>query len=198
MVKSIETMDARDPIRPHFNFDNSFARSLEGFFVFCQAEPAVAPKMLQFNLALAEELGLQRRHPEPGRQQAPDPGLRLLVVEDHKLSQKVIRGMLNKLGLDAELAANGREALQMASQNRYDLILMDCEMPEMDGFEATRRIRQHEREHGLAPVPIVALTAHILREHRERSLASGMNAHIPKPVEINVLREALVRFTRGD
>ncbi|ASK33038.1 hybrid sensor histidine kinase/response regulator (plasmid) [Alcanivorax sp. N3-2A] len=159
------------------------------------SKPVSAPRLKQ---VLAEELGLQRRHPEPGRQQAPDPGLRLLVVEDHKLSQKVIRGMLNKLGLDAELAANGREALQMASQNRYDLILMDCEMPEMDGFEATRRIRQHEREHGLAPVPIVALTAHILREHRERSLASGMNAHIPKPVEINVLREALVRFTRGD
>ncbi len=119
------------------------------------------------------------------------------MVEDHKLSQKVIRGMLNKLGLDPELAANGKEALEKACQRRYDLILMDCEMPEMDGFEATRRIREHERRHGLAPVPIVALTAHILREHRERSLASGMNAHIPKPVEMSVLRDTLVRFTSG-
>src|SRR5690606_26747868 len=116
--------------------------------------------------------------------------------EDHKLSQKVIRGMLNKLGITPELAANGLEALHRATQKRYDLILMDCEMPEMDGFEATRRIRAHERENGLVAVPIVALTAHILREHRERSLASGMNAHIPKPVELNVLRDVLIRFTR--
>ncbi|MBM1143699.1 response regulator [Alcanivorax sp. ZXX171] len=158
------------------------------------AKPVSAPRLKQ---ALAEELGLLHRSPRGRRQAAPDPGLRLLVVEDHKLSQKVIRGMLNKLGLDPELAANGKEALEKACQRRYDLILMDCEMPEMDGFEATRRIREHERRHGLAPVPIVALTAHILREHRERSLASGMNAHIPKPVEMSVLRDALVRFTSG-
>ena len=71
-------------------------------------------------------------------------------------------------------------------------------MPEMDGFEATRRIRQYEQKQGLPAVPIVALTAHILREHKERSLAAGMNAHLPKPVELNVLRDTLVRFTRPD
>lgn len=155
-------------------------------------KPVSAPRLKQ---VLAEELGLQQRRPDTARPHMPDPGLRLLVAEDHTLSQKVIRGMLNKLGLDADLAANGRQALEMATGQRYDLVLMDCEMPEMDGFEATRRIRQHEQEHGHTPVPIVALTAHILREHRERSLASGMNAHIPKPVEMSVLREVLVRFT---
>lgn len=157
------------------------------------SKPVSAPRLKQ---VLAEELDLQRPRADSDPQEAPNPALRLLVVEDHKLSQKVIRGMLTKLGLDAELAANGREALEKARANRYDLILMDCEMPEMDGFEATRQIRRYEREAGLAPVPIVALTAHILREHRERSLASGMNAHIPKPVEMGVLRDALVRFTR--
>jgi CheY-like chemotaxis protein len=156
-------------------------------------KPVSAPHLKQ---VLAEELGLQRPRFALPHPQAPDPDLRLLVVEDHKLSQKVIRGMLTKLGLNADLAANGREALEMATNQPYDLVLMDCEMPEMDGFEATRRIRQYERDHNLAPVPIVALTAHILREHRERSLASGMNAHIPKPVEMNTLREVLVRFTR--
>ncbi|MBL7250354.1 hybrid sensor histidine kinase/response regulator [Alloalcanivorax marinus] len=158
------------------------------------AKPVSAPRLKQ---ALAEELGLKHRSPQGRHPATPAPGLRLLVVEDHKLSQKVIRGMLNKLGLDPELAANGKEALEKACQRTYDLILMDCEMPEMDGFEATRRIRDHERQHGLPPVPIVALTAHILREHRERSLASGMNAHIPKPVEMSVLRDTLVRFTSG-
>jgi CheY-like chemotaxis protein/signal transduction histidine kinase len=158
-------------------------------------KPVSAPRLKQ---ALAEEMGLRRPVREHGQPETPDPALKLLVVEDHKLSQKVIRGMLSKLGLSADLAANGKEALAMAMENRYDLILMDCEMPEMDGFEATQRIREFERRQGLVAVPIVALTAHILREHRERSLASGMNAHIPKPVEMSVLREALVRFTRRD
>ena len=156
-------------------------------------KPVSAPRLKQ---VLSEELGLQRPSAPRQRSESPDPGLQVLVVEDHKLSQKVIRGMLNKLGITPELAANGLEALHRATQKRYDLILMDCEMPEMDGFEATRRIRAHERENGLVAVPIVALTAHILREHRERSLASGMNAHIPKPVELNVLRDVLIRFTR--
>jgi CheY-like chemotaxis protein len=158
-------------------------------------KPVSAPRLKQ---ALAEEMGLRRPVREQGQPETPDPALKLLVVEDHKLSQKVIRGMLSKLGLSADLAANGKEALAMATEKRYDLILMDCEMPEMDGFEATQRIREYERRQGLVAVPIVALTAHILREHRERSLASGMNAHIPKPVEMSVLREALVRFTRKD
>ena len=131
-------------------------------------------------------------------QQQPDPGLKLLVAEDHYLSQKVIRGMLGKLGLKADIASNGKEALELASSTRYDLILMDCEMPEMDGFEATRMIRAQEQKQALPAVPIVALTAHILREHKDRSLAAGMNAHLPKPVELNVLRETLVRFPRPD
>lgn len=155
-------------------------------------KPVSAPRLKQ---ALAEELGLKPPAPRLQQQTLPDPRLRLLVVEDHKLSQKVIRGMLYKLHLTADFAANGQEALEMIQDQRYDLILMDCEMPVMDGFEATRRIRQHEREKRLPAVPIVALTAHVLREHRERSLASGMNAHIPKPVEMEILREVVVRFT---
>jgi len=161
------------------------------------SKPVSAPRLRQ---ALAEELGLGHpsmpEHSKPQHQ--PDPGLKLLVAEDHYLSQKVIRGMLGKLGLKADIASNGKEALKLASSTRYDLILMDCEMPEMDGFEATRMIRAQEQKQALPAVPIVALTAHILREHKDRSLAAGMNAHLPKPVELNVLRETLVRFTRPD
>lgn len=156
-------------------------------------KPVSGPRLRQ---ALAEELGAVADRQEADLEhQSPDPGLRILVAEDHQLSQKVIRGMLAKLGLDAEVVANGREALEAARTDRYDLILMDCEMPEMDGFEATRRIREWERQHGRPPLPIVALTAHILREHRERSLAAGMNAHVPKPVELDTLRRAIVQFT---
>ena len=159
------------------------------------SKPVSAPRLRQ---ALAEELGLGHRPIPSKTEHKPDPQLNILVAEDHYLSQKVIRGMLAKLGLKADIASNGQEALALAEKHRYDLILMDCEMPEMDGFEATRRIRQYEQKQGLPAVPIVALTAHILREHKERSLAAGMNAHLPKPVELNVLRDTLVRFTRPD
>ena len=159
------------------------------------SKPVSSPRLRQ---VLAEELGLGHRPMPSKTEHKPDPQLNILVAEDHYLSQKVIRGMLAKLGLKADIASNGQEALTLAEKHRYDLILMDCEMPEMDGFEATRRIRQYEQKQGLPAVPIVALTAHILREHKERSLAAGMNAHLPKPVELNVLRDTLVRFTRPD
>ncbi|MCG8394379.1 MAG: response regulator [Pseudomonadales bacterium] len=159
------------------------------------SKPVSAPRLRQ---ALAEELNQEQRPVPRKNERQPDPGLRILVAEDHYLSQKVIRGMLGKLGLKADIASNGREALKLAREHRYDLILMDCEMPEMDGFEATRLIRQHEQSHSLPAVPIVALTAHILKEHRDRSFAAGMNAHLPKPVELNVLRDTLVRFTHPD
>lgn len=147
--------------------------------------------------ALTEALGMLSHQAVPGQENvAPDPLLRILVAEDHLLSQKVIRGMLGKLGLDADVVGNGLEALAAVQEKQYDLILMDCEMPEMDGFEATRRIREMERHQGKKPVPIIALTAHILREHRERSLAAGMNAHVAKPVELGNLAEVIVSFTR--
>jgi CheY-like chemotaxis protein/signal transduction histidine kinase len=126
----------------------------------------------------------------------PDSSLRILVAEDHMLSQKVIRGMLGKLGLDADIVSNGVEALAAFEKKPYDLILMDCEMPEMDGFEATQRLRELERQRGKQPVPIIALTAHVLSEHRQRALSAGMNAHVGKPIELGNLAEIIVRFTR--
>jgi two-component system, sensor histidine kinase RetS len=148
--------------------------------------------------ALIEALGMMTSA-TTGKQeeQTPDPSLRILVAEDHLLSQKVIRGMLGKLGLDADVVGNGLEALAAVQEKQYDLILMDCEMPEMDGFEATRQIRALEKKLGKKPVPVIALTAHILREHRERSLAAGMNAHVAKPVELGNLSDVIVTFTRG-
>jgi CheY-like chemotaxis protein/signal transduction histidine kinase len=146
--------------------------------------------------SLAGALGLLAE-PSPPTQAfppEPEPALRLLVAEDDPLGQQVIQGMLNRLGMTAEVVNNGREAVAAVRAHDYDLILMDCEMPEMDGFEAARAIRTLETEQQRGPVPIIALTAHILREHRERSQAADMNAHVPKPVELAVLREVISRF----
>ncbi|MDF1820476.1 MAG: response regulator [Alcanivoracaceae bacterium] len=158
------------------------------------SKPVSGPRLKQ---ALSEAMGMiTPRSDDAADGIMPDPGLRILVAEDHLLSQKVIRGMLAKLNLEPDVVSNGAEAVEAIQKTDYDLVLMDCEMPQMDGFEATRRIRDWERMHGRRPLPIIALTAHILREHKERSMASGMNAHVAKPVELGALAEVIVRFTR--
>ena len=116
-------------------------------------------------------------------------GLNVLVAEDNAVNRMVIKGLLGKLGIEPDLVDDGLAAYEAATATRYDLILMDCEMPEMDGFQATRQIRQHEREHGQAPVPIVALTAHALQEHREAVYAAGMNYYLGKPITLAKLQQ---------
>ncbi len=116
---------------------------------------------------------------------------RVLVAEDNAISTKVILGMLAKLQVSATAVDNGARALEAVQQQPFDLVLMDCEMPEMDGFTAAERIRQWEQRTGSQPIPIIALTAHILPEHRERARKAGMNGHMAKPVELSQLREQL-------
>lgn len=125
-------------------------------------------------------------------EQAPDSAtdtFKVLVAEDNAISTKVIRGMLAKLGLQATAVQNGQQAVEAVKSGNYDLVLMDCEMPELDGFTAARQIREWEKSRGRQPLPIIALTAHILPEHRERSRLAGMNAHLAKPIELAQLRE---------
>lgn len=110
--------------------------------------------------------------------------LRVLVAEDNAVNQMVIRELLKPLVAHLDLASNGVEAIHLFSKSgaSYDYVLMDCEMPEMDGYEATRRIRAYERKHGMRPVKIVALTAHAFEEFKDKAFKAGMNAHLPKPL----------------
>jgi len=119
-------------------------------------------------------------------------GLRILLVEDNLVNQRVALAVLRKLGLTPELAINGLEACAAAQDRTFDLILMDCQMPEMDGFEATRRIR--EREAGAGHVPILAMTANAMSGDRERCLEAGMDDYLAKPIAILDLKEALMRW----
>ncbi len=150
-------------------------------------------------ITLAEELGhlrkIQQTHENPQSGALPDhENLKILVAEDHHLSQKVIKGMLGRLGLDCDTVNNGQEALEKAKTGRYGLILMDCEMPVMNGFEASLQIRAWEQQENRQPVAIIALTAHIMDEHKERSLECGMNAHLSKPIELAALRDTIIRW----
>jgi CheY-like chemotaxis protein len=118
--------------------------------------------------------------------------IRVLVAEDNSVNQKVAALMLAKLGVRADLVANGREAVDAAKAVPYDLIFMDCQMPELDGYDAAREIRMGEglRKHA----PIIAMTAEVMTGSRERCLAAGMDEHIAKPVKVEDLFDVLMKW----
>lgn len=118
---------------------------------------------------------------------------KVLVVEDQPVNQKIAKLMLEKHGCTVDLAFNGQEALNALNQQSYDLVFMDCQMPEMDGFEATRIIRNSEIQSG-RHIPIVAVTAHAIQGDREKCLSAGMDAYITKPLKRDALGEVLARF----
>jgi two-component system sensor histidine kinase/response regulator len=124
--------------------------------------------------------------------------IRVLVAEDNSVNQMVAVRLLERLGCRVDVAGNGAEAVQMATRLPYSLIFMDCHMPEMDGFEATVEIRRRENDLGLVAMPIVALTASVLQEDRDRCISSGMNDIIGKPVQPAELAQALRRFALKD
>ncbi len=127
---------------------------------------------------------------------APSP-CRVLVVEDNPTNQTVARAMLASLGIEADVVGDGRQALEAIRRAAYDLVLMDCQMPEMDGFEATRSIRRQQATGGAQPQAIVAMTASAMPGDRERSMAAGMDDYLAKPFDRQQLAAVLERHLGG-
>jgi CheY-like chemotaxis protein len=122
----------------------------------------------------------------------------VLLAEDNEVNRLVAEKMLQSLGVAVDLAVNGREALEIWSQGDFDIVFMDCQMPEMDGFEATRRIRARETDQGHRAsrhhTPIVALTANALSGDREHCLAVGMDDYLAKPFTRGALQRVIRRW----
>ncbi|MFP4307353.1 MAG: PAS domain S-box protein [Desulfococcaceae bacterium] len=141
------------------------------------------------------DFGLITRHTVLEARKWP---VRILVVEDNRVNLEVALRLLGKLGYTADIAADGREALAALRDRRYDLVLMDCQMPVMDGFEATRRIRAGEAGEENRRRPIVALSAHVMKGFRERCLEAGMDDYLPKPVDPVRFSEAIERWLKPE
>ncbi|MCQ8104665.1 EAL domain-containing protein [Methylomonas sp. SURF-2] len=155
-------------------------------------KPVQASRLYDFILTAGQNY--QEPQPAPAVENPPpEPlGYHILIVEDNRASQMVAAGMLERLGCRYEIAATGVEALECLQRRNYDLILMDCHMPNMDGFEATRRIRQLPEP--LGQTPIVAMTANARQGDSDLCLAAGMNDYLSKPIKLQPLREKLLNW----
>jgi CheY-like chemotaxis protein len=146
-------------------------------------------------LARSDESGVAAEA-RPGRRAAADgpvrPRAKVLVAEDNLVNQRVAVKMLERLGCQVDVVADGSQAVRRIALVPYDLVLMDCQMPVMDGYEATAAIRR--ATHVRATVPIVAMTAHALQGDRERCIAAGMNDYISKPVQPSDLKTVIEKY----
>ena len=125
-------------------------------------------------------------------------GLRILVAEDNPVNQRLLTVMLNKLGHDVTLVGDGVQALEAATNQSFDLILMDMQMPVMGGLESTREIRSMEAKLARDPVAIYAMTANVMPEDKETCIKAGMHGHLAKPIDVTALRQTLGLITRKD
>jgi signal transduction histidine kinase/DNA-binding response OmpR family regulator/HPt (histidine-containing phosphotransfer) domain-containing protein len=170
----------------------------ESGFAACLTKPVKESHLFK---CLATVLGETSPPPEgSGRATSTPPDavpnpLRILVAEDNVVNQKVVRCMLERFGYRADMVADGREAIKALETESYDIVLMDVQMPELDGLEATSIIRDPESRVRQHDVPIIAMTAHAMKEDRQRCLDCGMNDYVSKPISQQTLFAAISRWS---
>jgi signal transduction histidine kinase/AmiR/NasT family two-component response regulator/HPt (histidine-containing phosphotransfer) domain-containing protein len=161
----------------------------------CLVKPA--KQSCLFN-CIADALSGQRAVGKSAIENSAEPGAahkgRILLAEDNTINKDVALGQLDRLGYTADVATNGREVLEAIRCASYDIVLMDCMMPEMDGYEATKRIREDERQQGRRRLHIIAMTANAMMGDRDRCIDAGMDDYVSKPVQLAELRRAIEKW----
>lgn len=172
-------------------------QATQGLGISSLLHKPVTPSTL-FNaimVAMGQEATMETRVANRQEEAAADiaslRGARILLVEDNEINLELAYELLNNNGLDVEVARNGREALDILEAGRFDGVLMDCQMPVMDGYEATRRLRMNE---SLQQLPVLAMTANAMAGDREKVLDAGMNDHIAKPINVNEMFHTMARW----
>jgi two-component system sensor histidine kinase/response regulator len=165
-----------------------------GFAGYLNKPVRQAPFREVLSLVMSREGPAGGTQPIVTRHTVAESVQRILVAEDSRTNQDVARAILRKLGYRADVVANGREALEALTRVPYDLVLMDCQMPEMDGFEATRAIRRGESGVLNPKIPIVAMTAYAMQGDREQCIKAGMDDYTPKPIQPKELATLLSRW----
>ncbi len=178
----VELMGGCIAVQSELGHGSSFSFSLT-------FEPATAPVLsaLEDNLQQSKKIQSLRSSWQ---------GTRILLAEDTLTNQEVMKAMLYGFGCEVDIVQNGQQALDVLKNSHYDLVLMDCQMPEMDGFEATRLFRHYETEQGLPRVPVVAVTASVLNDERAACLACGMDDVLAKPFKRKELVTTLERWLK--
>jgi CheY-like chemotaxis protein len=120
-------------------------------------------------------------------------GVRILLVEDNAINRELALDVLSRAGVVVSIACDGQQALDMLGRQRFDAVLMDCQMPVMDGYAATRALRQRPQ---LRDLPVIAMTANAMVGDRDKVLAAGMNDHIAKPIKLDEMFATLARWVR--
>ena len=169
---------------------------LMGGDLWCESEPGKG-SVFHFLLPLAEAAWPRSGSKTEELPLEPlPPGKRVVLAEDNAINQEIVRELLQRMGVECDVAENGRQVLELIKKEHYDCVLMDLHMPEMDGLEATRRIRAMSG--AVSRIPVIALTAEAAREDVRRSLAGGLNDHICKPLDPRELREKLNHWLAVD
>jgi CheY-like chemotaxis protein len=171
---------------------------LEGFLLKPVTPSTLFDAIMQaFGETAPETLRIAGRHEQEAEALKHIRGASVLLVEDNEINQQVAREIIEGAGLNVDLATNGQEAVNAVKERNYDAVLMDVQMPVMDGYTATKAIRKWEggmRNEGNNPTPIIAMTAHAMAGDKEKSLQAGMNDHVTKPIDPDELFSALMRW----
>ena len=182
------------PITPEKWGDAGFNASINKPITPIYLNAIIQNALLKASQSIADDASSYREKDhtiDTSNQWLPSDNITVLLAEDNPINQKVVQGMLQRLGIQTDIVANGSQAIEMLSQKKYSLILMDCQMPEMDGYEATRKIRSGQENKDIL---IIAMTANAMKGDRQKCIDSGMNDYIPKPINPIFLKETLKKW----